>query len=113
MKTLSSLLFPPPPLFFPCFSLLGVGVLTLFTAHHLVHVMSGRKSSPCGLLLSGRLHGAAVLAGMQEEQGGGRMGAPVLLPLGSATLCTPQDATLGLQNKVTRLRSSIAWPQLF
>ena len=99
----------PPPLS-PCFSLLGVGVLTLFAAHHLVHVMSGRKSSPCGPLRSGRLHGAELLAGMREERGGGRAGAPVLLPLGAATPCTPQKAALELQNKVMRLRAALLGP---
>lgn len=59
MKAPSSLFSPISP---PCFSLLGVGVLTLFGVHHLVRVMPGRKSSR-----SGRPRGRAFGKGSERS----------------------------------------------
>ena len=58
---------PPSP---PCFSLLGVGVLTLFGIHHLVRVMPGRKSSLSGPPRSGRPRGRAFGRESKTERGG-------------------------------------------
>lgn len=69
-KTPASLL-PPPPL---RSSLLGVGVLTLFGAHHLVRVMSGRKSSLSGPPRSGRLQGRAFGRGSERNREGAEGG---------------------------------------
>lgn len=82
-------------------SLLGVGVLTLFGAHHLVRVMSGRKSSLSGPPRSGRLQGRAFGRGSErsgEGAEGGTMRLVVLLPPPrEAAPCTPGDEALHLR----------------